>query len=257
MGTRNNHSPPRRSFASQKLLNVNSPRHTNNPPHQCGPHYLASGKYHANGPQWETKKTRSVFQFLWLKLTPSLQYLSGWWLNQPHWKICSSKRVHLPQIGVKFKKNETTTYSYNLPVAVHLYPFVESIRIQYPRKLMGWKPENHPGLIRKIIFHPPSFLSPSRSISGGPNLFVRAWRLVGHGWATKCKITPKNPFVCPKNPLRIQDYPDPFLFLSDGIGTLNPIRSGGVWILRDIYAWNLKQPFINGCFNGMMNQIFT
>ena len=104
MGTRNNHSPPRRSFASQKLLNVNSPRHTNNPPHQCGPHYLASGKYHANGPQWETKKTRSVFQFLWLKLTPSLQYLSGWWLNQPHWKICSSKRVHLPQIGVKFKK---------------------------------------------------------------------------------------------------------------------------------------------------------
>ena len=24
-----------------------------------------------------------------------------------------------------------------------------------------------------------------------------------------------------------------FLFVSNGIGTLNPIRSGGIWILRD------------------------
>ena len=29
---------------------------------------------------------------------------TGWWLNQPIWKICSSKWVHLPQIGVKIPK---------------------------------------------------------------------------------------------------------------------------------------------------------
>ena len=32
--------------------------------------------------------------------------LSGWWLNQPIWKICSSKWVHLHQCsGWKFQKN--------------------------------------------------------------------------------------------------------------------------------------------------------
>ena len=32
--------------------------------------------------------------------------LSGWWLNQPIWKICSSKWVHLHQFsGWKFQKN--------------------------------------------------------------------------------------------------------------------------------------------------------
>ena len=30
--------------------------------------------------------------------------LTGWWLNQPIWKLCSSKWVHLPQIlGWKYK----------------------------------------------------------------------------------------------------------------------------------------------------------
>ena len=28
-----------------------------------------------------------------------------------------------------------------------------------------------------------------------------------------------------------------FLFFLDGIGTLNPIQSGGVWILRDVYIY--------------------
>ena len=31
------------------------------------------------------------------------EWQAGWWLNQPIWKICSSKWVHLPQIGVKIK----------------------------------------------------------------------------------------------------------------------------------------------------------
>ena len=32
-------------------------------------------------------------------------YLASWWLNQPLWKICSSKWVHLPQFsGWKFQK---------------------------------------------------------------------------------------------------------------------------------------------------------
>ena len=43
------------------------------------------------------------------------------------------------------------------------------------------------------------------------------------------KTIPKNPFVCPKKGIG----PPTFLFFSDGIGTLNPIRSGGVWILRE------------------------
>ena len=29
----------------------------------------------------------------------------SWWLNQPIWKICSSKWVHLPQIGMNINKN--------------------------------------------------------------------------------------------------------------------------------------------------------
>ena len=29
---------------------------------------------------------------------------TGWWLNQPLWKICSSKWVHLPQVGGENKK---------------------------------------------------------------------------------------------------------------------------------------------------------
>ena len=28
------------------------------------------------------------------------EYLDSWWLNQPLWKICSSKWIHLPQIGM-------------------------------------------------------------------------------------------------------------------------------------------------------------
>ena len=32
---------------------------------------------------------------------PPQRAVSGWWLNQPIWKICSSKWVHLPQIGME------------------------------------------------------------------------------------------------------------------------------------------------------------
>ena len=32
-----------------------------------------------------------------------LSFFSSWWLNQPNWKICSSKWVHLPQVGVKIQ----------------------------------------------------------------------------------------------------------------------------------------------------------
>ena len=48
------------------------------------------------------------------------------------------------------------------------------------------------------------------------------------------------------NTLRIQVCPKgitpTFLFFSDGIGTLNPIRSGGVWILRVLKKapWNIQ-----------------
>ena len=30
-------------------------------------------------------------------------YITSWWLNQPLWKICSSKWVHLPQTGMNIK----------------------------------------------------------------------------------------------------------------------------------------------------------
>ena len=40
----------------------------------------------------------------WNKYMYIYIYISSWWLNQPLWKICSSKWVHLPQIGVKIKK---------------------------------------------------------------------------------------------------------------------------------------------------------
>ena len=39
---------------------------------------------------------------------------TGWWLNQPIWKICSSKWVHLPQIGMKAKKYLKPPPSYSL-----------------------------------------------------------------------------------------------------------------------------------------------
>ena len=31
-------------------------------------------------------------------------HISSWWLNQHMWKICSSKWVHLPKVGVKNTK---------------------------------------------------------------------------------------------------------------------------------------------------------
>ena len=41
--------------------------------------------------------------------------LGGWWLNQPSWKICSSKWVHLPQFsGWRFKKSKKKTPPRNL-----------------------------------------------------------------------------------------------------------------------------------------------
>ena len=36
--------------------------------------------------------------------------------------------------------------------------------------------------------------------------------------------------VCPKKGITLI-----FLFFSDGIGTINPLRSGGIWILRENY----------------------
>ena len=41
---------------------------------------------------------------------------TGWWLNQPLWKICSSKWVHLPQFsGWKFKKYMSCHHPANSP----------------------------------------------------------------------------------------------------------------------------------------------
>ena len=46
--------------------------------------------------------------------------------------------------------------------------------------------------------------------------------------------------------LRFRDYTDPFLFFfSDGIGTIIPIRSGGVWILRARWMFQLHPNCIN------------
>ena len=42
----------------------------------------------------------------------------------------------------------------------------------------------------------------------------------------------------PRYVLRFRDYPDPFLFFSDGIGTRKILFDpGGVWILRDAGCW--------------------
>ena len=41
----------------------------------------------------------------WKIIKWNLRLSSGWWLNQPIWKICSSNWVHLPQFsGRKFQK---------------------------------------------------------------------------------------------------------------------------------------------------------
>ena len=39
---------------------------------------------------------------------------SSWWLNQPIWKICSSKWVHLPQMGLKIKNVWNHQHVYHL-----------------------------------------------------------------------------------------------------------------------------------------------
>ena len=63
---------------------------------------------HNNSPGSSTF-ARSLLQWLLLYkprffIKRSFKRLARWWLNQPSWKICSSKWVHLPQIGVTIKK---------------------------------------------------------------------------------------------------------------------------------------------------------
>ena len=36
------------------------------------------------------------YGYIWMYMGP-VDIYAGWWLNQPIWKICSSKWVHLPQ----------------------------------------------------------------------------------------------------------------------------------------------------------------
>ena len=46
----------------------------------------------------------------------------GWWLNQPIWKICSSKWVHLPQVGMKVNKNWKPPPRWLFPKGMALVP---------------------------------------------------------------------------------------------------------------------------------------
>ena len=46
----------------------------------------------------------------------------GWWLNQPIWKICSSKWVHLPQVGMKINKNWKPPPKWLFPKGMALVP---------------------------------------------------------------------------------------------------------------------------------------
>ena len=60
-----------------------------------------------------TNKTHGPVGSMWLQVIHKLPIetlrqimdysISGRWLNQPIWKICSSKWVHLPKIGLKNK----------------------------------------------------------------------------------------------------------------------------------------------------------
>ena len=59
--------------------------------------------------------------------------------------------------------------------------------------------------------------------SGGSLNVIKGWEI------TEKNVISLRIRECPKKGIG----PPTFLFFSDGIGTLNPIRSGGVWILRD------------------------
>ena len=43
--------------------------------------------------------------------------VTSWWLNQPIWKICSSKWVHLPQVGMNIKNIWNHHLEYSIPVS--------------------------------------------------------------------------------------------------------------------------------------------
>ena len=60
---------------------------------------------HESTRTWRTwRNTRNTCAERWLPRTWENTVKTGWWLNQPIPKICSSKWVHLPQIGMNIKK---------------------------------------------------------------------------------------------------------------------------------------------------------
>ena len=195
MGTRNNHSPPRRSFAFHKSLpNVNSPRHTNTTPEyadknpqQCGPHYLASGKYHANGPQWETKKQDQFSSFHGWKKKHLFRIqnlpcccssiLVGGWTNP--FEEYARQNGNLPQIGVKSKKQW-----YHVIIIFQLLFIYTLLFNQFGFCTL----DTHPHKTNGLGTWKSSRIDKEYHLRGVQTSWSVPSKLVGHGWATKCKI---------------------------------------------------------------------
>ena len=110
-----------RTFKEKLLANLMMVKNPSiRPPISWGGLHWVGGKYPPNFPEasnigrWdEAKIGHCFFACSQPKMT---RMFSGWWLNQPIWKICSSKWVHLPQIRGENKKYLKPSPRYGLNI---------------------------------------------------------------------------------------------------------------------------------------------
>ena len=72
-----------------------------------------------------------------------VQYFPCWWLNQPLWKICTSKRVHLPQFSGENKNIWGTPPPSYLNFSHNQYTWTFQFGCQMIYGVLGFTPSSH------------------------------------------------------------------------------------------------------------------
>ena len=106
--------------------------------------------------------------------------ISSWWLNQPIWKICSSKWVHLPQIfGVK---NKNCLSCHHLD----LFCVVRGLILHSNIMTRSWPSSEATGIL--IFADQKSPLSNNTNLGGWTNPFGKYARRIGSSPQVRFKI---------------------------------------------------------------------
>ena len=118
-------------------------------------------------------------------------YITSWWLNQPLWKICSSKRE--PSPNTSENKTYLNCHHHSPPRSLVVEPSWEHIRPNQKKCKPTNQPSkthraNHPTLFVHVVFL--CFFEPPVSPKTGSFLFLRrfkdplkfkAWRIFATG----------------------------------------------------------------------------